>query len=193
MRQVFLMVTVMLCAGVVRGQVDAAEVTRAMASERRVQRDVVRIPPDILRTERAVLLARMAVGESGLSVVDGEVAALDEVVVTRARGRNYQSVAWGYSVALRHPRRASLHRLGRAPLSDGWPQVFREHWPRVLAAADAAVAGTLRHSCAVSSPLVHWGGPAVDRAALGRLVRAGYQRAECPGYANTFLVRRGAP
>jgi len=178
------------CVGVAMGQtVDAREVVQAMGRETHVPRFAVRIPPDIRRTEPAVLLARMAWREAGALVKEGEVAAFHDVITNRLRG-SYQSTAWGYSTALRNPANASTHQLGRAPLSDGYPELFRTHWPRVLAAADAAVAGTLRHSCATDRRLEHWGGPPVDRASLRRLERAGYQRVECPGYANTFLARR---
>jgi soluble lytic murein transglycosylase-like protein len=190
MKQLILIVALMSVA-TARGQVDAGEVTRAMARESAV-RAPTSPPLSVLRTEPAVLLARAAWLEAGANVVPGEVAAFHEVAVSRAAGRNYQAALWAYSVGLRNPRRASTHQLGRAPLGDGWPPIFRDRWPQVLAAADAAVAGTLRHACATDRPLVHWGGPHVDRAALGRLERAGHVRVECPGYANVFLVR-GVP
>lgn len=143
------------------------------------------------RTEHAVLLARMAWLEAGAHVQAGELAAMHEVIVTRTpSGSSYQRTAYQYSSALRNPRRMSVHRLGRATLGAGWPAVYREHWPRVLAAADAAIAGTLRHGCDVDTPLRHFGGPHVDRSNISRLLTMGYAVAACPdGYANTFLTR----
>lgn len=85
----------------------------------------------------------------------------------------------------------SAHRMGRAPLSSGYPELHRQHWPRVLAAADDAVAGRLTHGCD-ARPLEHWGGPHVDRASIARMLRDGMREATCPGYANSFLTR-GAP
>jgi hypothetical protein len=136
-----------------------------------------------------VVLARVAWLEAGPLVVEGEVAAIHEVITQRqAIGGTYQRTAWQYSAGLRNPRRDGTHRLGRATLTAGWPSIYRENWPRVLAAADAAVAGRLEHGCE-SSPLEHWGGPHVDRASIARMLRDGLVDARCPGFANTFLAR----
>lgn len=178
-----LLTLLLLGGGTTRAQsVDA----RAAAGRHDPDVDLARLAA---RTDPAVLLARMAWLEAGAHVAPGEVAAMHEVIVTRTPERgSYQRTAYQYSAALRNPTRASTHRLTRRPLGRGWPALHREHWPRVLAAADAAVAGTLRHGC-TQSPLEHWGGPHVDRESIGRLERSGYTRAECPGYANAFLVR----
>ena len=138
-----------------------------------------------------MLLARMAWLEAGAHVQAGEVAAMHEVITTRQPdGMSYQRMAYAYSAGLRNPRLVSVHRLGRAPLGMGWPELHRREWPRVLAAADAAIAGTLRHGCDTDAPLQHFGGPHVDRASITRLTRSQYVRATCPdGYANTFLLR----
>lgn len=124
-------------------------------------------------------------GDGGVSA--GEVAAMHEVLTQRMRG-TYQRTAWQYSAGLRNPRRESTHDMGRAPLTRGYPALHREHWPRVLAAADEAVAGRLTHGCD-ARPLQHWGGPQVDRSSIARMLRDGMRAATCPGYANTFLVR----
>lgn len=177
-----LLTLLLLGGGTARAQtVDA----RAAAGRADHDVDMARLAA---RAEPAVLLARMAWLEAGARVQAGEVAAMHEVVTTRQRG-SYQRTAYAYSAALRNPDRASVHRLGRAPLGAGWPALHRAEWPRVLAAADAAVAGTLRHGCDTDAPLQHWGGPHVDAASLGRLERAGYVRVTCPGYANAFLTR----
>jgi hypothetical protein len=100
----------------------------------------------------------------------------------------YQRTAWQYSAALRNPRHEGTLRMGRAPLTSGWPALHRQHWPRVLAAADDAVAGRLTHACD-ARPLQHFGGPSVDRASIARMLRDGMREATCPGYSNSFLVR----
>ena len=83
--------------------------------------------------------------------------------------------------------------MGRAPLTSGYPALHRQHWPRVLAAADAAIAGTLHHGCSTGgAPLEHWGGSDLDRANINRLLRQNYSEAVCDGFANAFLYR-GAP
>ena len=147
------------------------------------------MPPSIARTPRAIILARMAWVESGAHVTAQEVAAFDEVITTRMR-QSYTRTAWGYSVGLRNQRRAWVHRLGRSPLGSGYAPYVREEWPRVLEAADQAVSGEVAHGCRAGGPLVHWGGPRVDRSSLARLERRGYARAECPGFFNVFLYRR---
>ncbi len=82
--------------------------------------------------------------------------------------------------------------MGRAPLTSGYPALHRQQWPRVLAAADEAVAGRLTHGCD-ARPLEHWGGPNIDRASIARMLRDGMREAACPGYANAFLVREVTP
>lgn len=167
--------------------VSAADIMAETRRESAPARHAPRVPPDIYREEPAVLLARTAWREAGPRVGANEVAAFHAVITHRAGVRHrYQVAAWNYSVGLRNPRHASTHRLGRSPLRN-YPAVFIENWPRVLAAADAAVAGTLTHGC-VGEP-EHWGGPHVDRHALRRLIRAGYQDAQCPNTNNTFLWR----
>lgn len=141
----------------------------------------------VARSEPAVVLALTAWLEAGALVSEGEVAAIHEVLTTRMRG-SYQRTAWQYSAALRHPRHEGTLAMGRAPLTGGWPALHRQHWPRVLAAADEAVAGRLVHACD-ARPLEHWGGPDVDRASIARMLRDGMREATCPGYANSFLVR----
>lgn len=164
-----------------------AQIDAAAASGRRDTSDLARLAA---HTEPAVLLARMAWLEAGAHVQPGEVAAMHEVITTRQRG-SYQRTAYQYSAGLRNPRRASTHRLTRRPLGAGWPRMHREHWPRVLAAADAVIAGELHHGC-TGGRLEHWGGPRVDSERIARLVRLGYAEAQCPGYANTYLTR-GSP
>lgn len=166
---------------IVGAQVDA---TAAAGRRDAPEIDLARLAA---RTEPAVLLARMAWLEAGAHVQPGEVAAMHEVITTRQRG-SYQRTAYAYSAGLRNPTRASTHRLGRATLGAGWPRVHREHWPRVLAAADAVIAGELHHGC-TGGRLEHWGGPDVDRHNITRLLRSGYVAARCPAYANTYLTR----
>ena len=141
----------------------------------------------VARSEPALVLAWTAWGEAGALVSAGEVAAIHEVLTTRMRG-TYQRTAWQYSAALRHPRHEGTLAMGRAPLTGGWPALHRQHWPRVLAAADEAVAGRLTHGCD-GRALQHFGGPHVDRASIARMLRDGMREATCPGYANSFLVR----
>lgn len=169
--------------------VDARAVVRGM---RDPEPDMEALQRRVARTEPAVVLARVAWLEAGASVVPGEVAAMHEVLTRRMRG-TYQRTAWQYSAGLRNPRRESTHDMGRAELTMGFPPLHRREWPRVLAAADEAVAGRLRHGCDTALPLEHWGGPGVDRASIARMLRDGMREARCPGYANTFLVRGEEP
>jgi hypothetical protein len=166
---------------------------RAIARQTRAESpDPDELARAVARAEPAVVLARMAWLEAGPLVSHREVAAMHEVINTRmAMGGTYQRTAWQYSAGLRNPRRDGTHRLGRAALTAGWPRTHREHWPRVLAAADDAVAGRITHGCD-ARPLEHWGGPHVDRSSIARMLRDGMREAVCPGFANTFLVR-GAP
>ena len=165
--------------------VDARAVVRQTRAE---EPDTDAMRRHVARSEPAVVLALTAWLEAGALVSEGEVAAIHEVLTTRMRG-SYQRTAWQYSAALRHPRHEGTLAMGRAPLTGGWPALHRQHWPRVLAAADEAVAGRLTHGCD-ARPLQHWGGPHVDRAAIARMVRDGMREATCPGeYNNAFLVR----
>ena len=164
--------------------IDARAIVRQTRAE---EPDTEAMRRHVARSEPAVVLALTAWLEAGALVSAGEVAAIHEVLTTRMRG-SYQRTAWQYSAALRHPRWEASHSMGRAPLSSGWPALHRQHWPRVLAAADEAVAGRLAHGCD-ARPLEHWGGPHVDRAAIARMVRDGMREAACPNYANSFLTR----
>ena len=166
--------------------IDARAIVRQTRAE---EPDVEAMQRHVARSEPAVVLALTAWLEAGALVSAGEVAAIHEVLTTRMRGGSYQRTAWQYSAGLRNPRHESAHRMGRAPLSSGWPRLHREHWPRVLAAADEAVAGRLRHGCVAPSPLEHWGGPHVDRSSINRLLRQNYSEAACDGFANAFLYR----
>lgn len=168
--------------------IDARAIVRQTRAE---EPDVEAMRRHVARSEPAVVLALTAWLEAGALVSAGEVAAIHEVITTRMRG-SYQRTAWQYSAALRHPRWEASHSMGRAPLTGGWPALHRQHWPRVLAAADAAIAGTLHHGCSTGgAPLEHWGGPHVDRASIARMVRDGMREATCPGeYNNAFLTRR---
>lgn len=167
--------------------VDAVAIVRQTRAE---EPDADAMQRHVARSEPAVVLALTAWLEAGALVSAGEVAAIHEVLTTRMRG-SYQRTAWQYSAALRHPRWEASHSMGRAPLTSGYPALHRQHWPRVLRAADEAVAGRLTHGCD-ARPLEHWGGPGVDRASIARMVRDGMREATCPGYANSFLTR-GAP
>lgn len=165
--------------------VDAVAIVRQTRAE---EPDTEAARRRVARSEPALVLAWAAWGEAGALVSAGEVAAIHEVLTSRMRG-TYQQTAWQYSAALRHPRHEGTIAMGRAPLTRGWPELHRQHWPRVLAAADDAVAGRLTHACD-ARPLQHWGGPAVDRASIARMLRDGMRVATCPGeYANAFLVR----
>ena len=166
--------------------VDARAIVRQTRAE---EPDTSAAQRRVARSEPAVVLALTAWLEAGALVSDGEVAAIHEVLTTRMRG-SYQRTAWQYSAALRHPRWEASHSMGRAPLGDGWPALHRQHWPRVLAAADAAIAGTLHHGCSTGgAPLEHWGGATLDRASINRLLRQNYSEAACDGFANAFLYR----
>ena len=167
--------------------IDARAIVRQTRAE---EPDTEAMRRHVARSEPAVVLALTAWLEAGALVSAGEVAAIHEVLTTRMRG-SYQRTAWQYSAALRHPRWEASHSMGRAPLTSGWPELHRQHWPRVLAAADDAVAGRLTHACD-ARPLQHFGGPSVDRASIARMLRDGMREATCPGYANSFLTR-GAP
>ena len=167
--------------------VDARAIVRQTRS---TEPDTDAMRRHVARSEPAVVLALTAWLEAGALVSAGEVAAIHEVITTRMRG-SYQRTAWQYSAALRHPRWEASHSMGRAPLTAGYPALHRQHWPRVLAAADEAVAGRLTHGCD-ARPLEHFGGPHVDRAAIARMVRDGMREARCPSYNNAFLTR-GAP
>ena len=165
--------------------VDARAIVRQTRAE---EPDVEAMQRHVARSEPAVVLALTAWLEAGALVSAGEVAAIHEVLTTRMRG-SYQRTAWQYSAALRHPRHEGTLAMGRAPLTGGWPALHRQHWPRVLAAADEAVAGRLVHACD-ARPLEHWGGPDVDRASIARMLRDGMREAGCPAeYNNAFLVR----
>jgi len=167
--------------------VDARAIVRQTRAE---EPEVEAMQRHVARSEPAVVLALTAWLEAGALVSEGEVAAIHEVLTTRMRG-SYQRTAWQYSAALRHPRHEGTLAMGRAPLTGGWPALHRQHWPRVLAAADEAVAGRLVHACD-ARPLEHWGGPDVDRASIARMLRDGMREATCPSYNNSFLTR-GAP
>lgn len=167
--------------------VDARAIVRQTRAE---EPDTEAMRRHVARSEPAVVLALTAWLEAGALVSAGEVAAIHEVLTTRMRG-SYQRTAWQYSAALRHPRHEGTLAMGRAPLTGGWPALHRQHWPRVLAAADEAVAGRLVHACD-ARPLEHWGGPDVDRASIARMLRDGMREATCPSYNNAFLTR-GAP
>ncbi len=164
--------------------VDARAIVRQTRAE---EPDTSAAQRRIARSEPALVLAWTAFGEAGALVSAGEVAAIHEVLTSRMRG-TYQRTAWQYSAALRNPRHEGTLRMGRAPLTSGWPELHRQHWPRVLAAADDAVAGRLTHACD-ARPLQHFGGPSVDRASIARMLRDGMREATCPGYSNSFLVR----
>ncbi len=164
--------------------VDARAIVRQTRAE---EPDTSAAQRRIARSEPALVLAWTAFGEAGALVSAGEVAAIHEVLTSRMRG-TYQRTAWQYSAALRNPRHEGTLRMGRAPLTSGWPALHRQHWPRVLAAADDAVAGRLTHACD-ARPLQHFGGPSVDRASIARMLRDGMREATCPGYSNSFLVR----
>ena len=166
--------------------IDARAIVRQTRAE---EPDTEAMRRHVARSEPAVVLALTAWLEAGALVSAGEVAAIHEVLTTRMRG-SYQRTAWQYSAALRHPRWEASHSMGRAPLTSGYPALHRQHWPRVLAAADEAIAGTLHHGCSTGgAPLEHWGGADLDRASINRLLRQNYSEAACDGFANAFLYR----
>ncbi len=186
----FLLAIALLFAVAYHASADPIDARAIVRQTRAEEPDTEAMRRHVARSEPAVVLALTAWLEAGALVSAGEVAAIHEVLTTRMRG-SYQRTAWAYSAALRHPRWESSHSMGRAPLTGGWPALHRQHWPRVLAAADEAVAGRLVHGCD-ARPLEHFGGPHVDRASIARMVRDGMREATCPGYANSFLTR-GAP
>lgn len=183
----FLLAIALLFAVAYHASADPIDARAIVRQTRAEEPDTEAMRRHVARSEPAVVLALTAWLEAGALVSAGEVAAIHEVLTTRMRG-SYQRTAWAYSAALRHPRWESSHSMGRAPLTGGWPALHRQHWPRVLAAADEAVAGRLVHGCD-ARPLEHFGGPHVDRAAIARMVRDGMREATCPGYSNSFLVR----
>lgn len=187
----FLLAIALLFAVAYHASADPIDARAIVRQTRAEEPDVEAMQRHVARSEPAVVLALTAWLEAGALVSAGEVAAIHEVLTTRMRGGSYQRTAWAYSAALRHPRWESSHSMGRAPLTGGWPALHRQHWPRVLAAADEAVAGRLTHGCD-ARPLEHFGGPHVDRASIARMLRDGMREATCPSYNNSFLTR-GAP
>lgn len=186
----FLLAIALLFAVAYHASADPIDARAIVRQTRAEEPDTEAMRRHVARSEPAVVLALTAWLEAGALVSAGEVAAIHEVLTTRMRG-SYQRTAWAYSAALRHPRWESSHSMGRAPLTGGWPALHRQHWPRVLAAADEAVAGRLTHGCD-ARPLEHFGGPHVDRASIARMLRDGMREATCPSYNNSFLTR-GAP
>lgn len=186
----FLLAIALLFAVAYHASADPIDARAIVRQTRAEEPDTEAMRRHVARSEPAVVLALTAWLEAGALVSAGEVAAIHEVLTTRMRG-SYQRTAWQYSAGLRNPRHESAHRMGRAPLTGGWPALHRQHWPRVLAAADEAVAGRLTHGCD-ARPLEHFGGPHVDRASIARMLRDGMREATCPSYNNAFLTR-GAP
>lgn len=186
----FLLAIALLFAVAYHASADPIDARAIVRQTRAEEPDVEAMQRHVARSEPAVVLALTAWLEAGALVSAGEVAAIHEVLTTRMRG-TYQRTAWQYSAALRHPRHEGTLAMGRAPLTGGWPALHRQHWPRVLAAADEAVAGRLTHGCD-ARPLEHFGGPHVDRASIARMLRDGMREATCPSYNNSFLTR-GAP
>ena len=187
----FLLAIALLFAVAYHASADPIDARAIVRQTRAEEPDVEAMRRHVARSEPAVVLALTAWLEAGALVSAGEVAAIHEVLTTRMRGGSYQRTAWQYSAALRHPRHEGTLAMGRAPLTGGWPALHRQHWPRVLAAADEAVAGRLTHGCD-ARPLEHFGGPHVDRASIARMLRDGMREATCPSYNNSFLTR-GAP
>lgn len=187
----FLLAIALLFAVAYHASADPIDARAIVRQTRAEEPDTEAMRRHVARSEPAVVLALTAWLEAGALVSAGEVAAIHEVLTTRMRGGSYQRTAWQYSAGLRNPRHESAHRMGRAPLSSGYPELHRQHWPRVLAAADEAVAGRLTHGCD-ARPLEHFGGPHVDRASIARMLRDGMREATCPSYNNAFLTR-GAP
>ena len=186
----FLLAIALLFAVAYHASADPIDARAIVRQTRAEEPDTDAAQRRVARSEPAVVLALTAWLEAGALVSAGEVAAIHEVLTTRMRG-TYQRTAWQYSAALRHPRHEGTLAMGRAPLTGGWPALHRQHWPRVLAAADEAVAGRLTHGCD-ARPLEHFGGPHVDRASIARMLRDGMREATCPSYNNSFLTR-GAP
>ena len=186
----FLLAIALLFAVAYHASADPIDARAIVRQTRAEEPDTDAAQRRVARSEPALVLAWTAWGEAGALVSAGEVAAIHEVLTTRMRG-TYQRTAWQYSAALRHPRHEGTLAMGRAPLTGGWPALHRQHWPRVLAAADEAVAGRLTHGCD-ARPLEHFGGPHVDRASIARMLRDGMREATCPSYNNAFLTR-GAP
>ena len=135
-----------LFAGAYHASADPVDARTIVRQTRPEEPDTEALQRRVARTEPAVILARVAWLEAGAMVSAGEVAAMHEVLTTRMRG-SYQRTAWAYSAALRNPRWEATHSMGRAPLTSGYPALHRQQWPRVLAAADEAVAGRLTHGC----------------------------------------------
>ena len=183
----FLLAIALLFAVAYHASADPIDARAIVRQTRAEEPDTDAAQRRVARSEPALVLAWTAWGEAGALVSEGEVAAIHEVITQRMRG-TYQRTAWAYSAALRHPRHEGTLAMGRAPLTGGWPALHRQHWPRVLAAADEAVAGRLTHGCD-GRALQHFGGPHVDRASIARMLRDGMREATCPGYANSFLVR----
>jgi hypothetical protein len=189
---IYLAAIAALFVGAYHASADPVDARAVIRQTRDEEPDTAAMQRHVARSEPAVVLALTAWLEAGALVSAGEVAAIHEVITTRMRG-SYQRTAWQYSAGLRHPRHERSHAMGRAPLGAGWPRSHREHWPRVLAAADAAIAGTLHHGCSTGGArLEHWGGTDLDRANINRLLRQNYSEAVCDGFANAFLYR-GAP
>lgn len=187
---IFVAAIALLFACAYHASADPVDARAIVRETRAAESDTDAMLRSVLRRDDAETLALTAWLEAGALVSEGEVAAIHEVLTQRMRG-SYQRTAWQYAAGLRNPRWEASHSMGRAPLTSGYPALHRQHWPRVLRAADEAVAGRLRHGCD-ARPLEHWGGPGVDRASIARMVRDGMREATCPGYANTFLTR-GAP
>lgn len=170
--------------------IDAAEVVRSVQAPRREPRAPRRVPAFIRQTEPVRVLAIMAWAESGAHVTLEEVAALREVIATRAQryGVSFQHHAWQYSAGLRNPRYRFLLRLDPEAVPATFPAYVRTEWPRVMAAAEAAYAGGVDHGC--GAKVTHFGGPSVDAASIARLVRRGYRVADCPAhFHNAYLTR----
>lgn len=176
----------------IHAQVDAADILAETRAESPRRLPAARITAEALRAPPTVILAAVAWSEAGAYVSAGEVAAMHQVLTTSMTDRTtYQRRAWAYSHGLRHPRHGWLLRLGRGTPGPEVPGYVREGWPRILAAAEAAIAGQVTHGCD-ASPLRHWGGPRVDRLSIRALTRRGWRVASCPSeFKNSFLARDG--